>query len=78
VVLSADKTGYPPIDIAPARRRNPDTFVLELLRRYPRDLIGVVDAMGASMREPLTHGQVLDRLATAGVPRFAARARETG
>lgn len=72
VVLSADKKGYPPADIAPARRRDPDAFLTELLRRYPHDVVGTVDAMGAALREPLTRVQVLDRLAAAGVPKFAA------
>ncbi len=76
VVLSADKTGYPLADIAPARRRNPDAFLVELLRRYPQDMVGVVDAMGAALRERRTREQVLDRLAAAGVPKFAARVTE--
>lgn len=73
VVLSADKKGYPPADIAPARRRDPDAFLTELLRRYPHDVVGTVDAMGAALREPLTRVRVLDRLAVAGVPKFVAR-----
>lgn len=73
VVLSADKKGYPRADIAPARRRDPDAFLTELLRRYPQEVAGTVDAMGAALREPLTRGQVLDRLAAAGVPKFVAR-----
>lgn len=73
VVLSADKKGYPPADIAPARRRDPDAFLTELLRRYPQEVVGTVDAMGAALREPLTRGQVLHRLAAAGVPKFVAR-----
>jgi len=78
VVLSADKTGYPPADIAPARRRDPDAFLTELLRRYPHDVVGTVDAMGAALREPLTRVQVLDRLAVAGVPKFVARVAALG
>jgi len=74
VVLSADKTGYPRLDIAPARRRDPDAFLVELLRRYPQDVIGIVDAMGAALREPLSRTQCLGRLSTAGIPRFATRA----
>jgi hypothetical protein len=74
VVLSPDRRGYPSADIAPARRRNPDAFLTGLLRRYPQDVIGVVDAMGAALREPMTRGQVLARLAAAGAPRFAAEA----
>lgn len=50
VVLSADKKGYPPADIAPARRRDPDAFLTELLRRYPHDVVGTVDAMDAALR----------------------------
>lgn len=73
VVLSADKKGYPPADIAPARRRAPDAFLTELLRRHPQEVAGTVDAMGAALREPLTRGQVLHRLAAAGVPKFVAR-----
>lgn len=73
VVLSADKTGYPGLDIAPARRRDPDAFLVELLRRYPQDVIGIVDSMGAALREPLTRHQVLGRLSAAGIPRFATR-----
>ncbi|MHB8463527.1 MAG: PIN domain-containing protein [Acidimicrobiales bacterium] len=76
VVLSADKTGYPRADIAPARRRDPDAFLRELIRRYPREVIGVIDSMGAALREPLTRDQVLNRLAAAGVPRLAERAGE--
>lgn len=73
VVLSADKKGYPPADIAPARRRDPDAFLTELLHRYPHDVVSTVDAMGQALRKPLTRVQVLDRLAAAGVPKFAAR-----
>lgn len=72
IVLSADKKGYPPADIAPARRRDPDAFLSQLLRHYPHDIATTIDAMGASLREPLNRTQVLDRLATAGVPKFAA------
>jgi hypothetical protein len=74
VVLSADKIGFPARDIAPARRRNPDVFLTGLLRRYPEDVLGVVDAMGNSLRSPLTRAEVLTRLAAAGVPMFAAAA----
>ena len=74
VVLSGDKTGYPRPDIVLARRRDPDAFLVELLRRYPQDVIGVVSAMGAALREPLTRTQVLDRFSAAGIPRFATRA----
>lgn len=73
VMLSADRKGYPPSDILPARRRHPDAFLAELLRRYPGDVVGVIDAMGAALREPLSRKQVLDRLAAAGLPRLAAR-----
>jgi predicted nucleic acid-binding protein len=76
VVLSADKTGYPVTDIAPARRRNPDAFLADLLRRHPEDVLGVIDAMGSALRNPLDRGEVLDRLAAAGVGEFAARAAE--
>jgi hypothetical protein len=76
VMLSADKAGYPPADISPARRRNPDAFLTDLLRRYPRDVVGVVDAMGGALRVPLTRAEVLDRLAAAGIPGFAALALE--
>ena len=72
IVLSADKKGYPPADIAPARRRDPDAFLTELVRRYPQEVASTVGAMGAALREPLTRGQVLDRLAAAGLPRFVA------
>lgn len=78
VVLSPDRTGYPASDIAPARRRNPDGFFTDLLRRYPEDVLGVVDAMGAALLEPLTRAEVLDRLSAAGTPVFAARAAELG
>jgi hypothetical protein len=75
-MLSADKAGYPPADISPARRRNPDAFLTDLLRRYPQDVVGVLDAMGGALRIPLTRVQVLDRLAAAGIPGFAALAIE--
>ena len=78
VVLSADKAGYPVADITPARRRNPDAFLCGLLRRYPQDVLGVIDAMRTALREPLTRAQVLDRLAAGGVPAFAALAIELG
>ena len=78
VVLSADKTGYPVKDIAPARRRNPDAFLTDLLRRHPQDVLTVVDAMGQSLRSPLTRDEVLARLAAAGAPGFASAASEWG
>ena len=78
VVLSADKTGYPPADIAPARRRDPDAFLTELVGRHPQEVVDVIEAMGAALREPLTRGQILDRLTSAGVPRFAARVAGLG
>jgi predicted nucleic acid-binding protein len=76
VMLSADRAGYPAADISPARRRNPDAFLTDLLRRYPRDVVGVVDAMGGALRVPLTRAEVLDRLAAGGIPGFAALALE--
>ena len=72
VLLSADKQGYPPRDIAPARRRHPDVFLATMLRRHPLEVVGALDAMGAALRNPLTRGQVLERIAAAGVQRFAA------
>lgn len=78
VVLSPDRTGYPASDIAPARRRNPDPFLTSLLRRYPHDVLGVIDAMGGALRDPLPRAQILRRLAAAGAPVFAARADELG
>jgi hypothetical protein len=77
VVLAADKKGYPLADIEPARRRDPDAFLTELFRRYPHDVAGTVDAMGAARRGPLTRAQVLARLTAAGVPRFAASVAAT-
>ncbi len=57
VVLSADKAGYPTADITPARRRDPDAFMTELLRRHPREVLDTIDSMGAALREPLArHG----------------------
>jgi hypothetical protein len=76
VMLSADKAGYPAADISPARRRNPDAFLTDLLRRYPHDVVGVIDAMAGALRVPLTRAQILDRLAAGGIPGFAALAIE--
>lgn len=78
VVLSPDRTGYPALDIAPAHLRNPDTFLAGLLRRYPNDVLGVIDDMGGALRDPLDRAQILRRLAAAGAPVFAARADELG
>ena len=74
VVLSADRRGYPKSDIAPPRRSDPDSFLTGLLRRYSTEVLSAVDAMGADLRTPLTRAQVLDRLARAGLSRFAAQA----
>jgi hypothetical protein len=74
IVLTADKTGYPSDDIAPARRRDPDAYLTELLRRYPTDVLGVVDDMGSSLRQPRSRRQVLEQLRKAGLTRFAVRA----
>ena len=76
VMLSADKAGYPATDISPARRRNLDAFLTDLLRRYPHDVVGVIDAMAGALRVPLTRAQILDRLAAGGIPGFAALAIE--
>ena len=76
VMLSADKAGYPATDISPARRRDPDSFLTDLLRRYPQDVLGVIDAMGGALRVPLTRAEILDRLSRAGIPGFAALAIE--
>jgi hypothetical protein len=78
VILSADKRGYPPHDTAPARRRDPDAYLTELLRRYPDDVIKVVDEMGSSLRTPLSRREVLQRLEKAGLTRFAAAATAVG
>jgi len=78
VLLSPDKKGFPPADISPARRRHPDVFLTELLRRYPGEVTRTVDAMGAALRNPLTPKQVLGRLAEAGVPNFATRSAALG
>ena len=74
VVLSADRRAYPKRDIAPARRSDPDSLLTGLLRRYSTEVLSAVDAMGADLRTPLTRAQVLDRLARAGLSRFAAQA----
>ncbi|MGH8907681.1 MAG: PIN domain-containing protein [Egibacteraceae bacterium] len=76
VVLSPDKTGYPSRDTSPARRRDPDAYLTQLLRRHPHDVLGVIDDMGASLRVPLSRGEVLKRLAAAGLHRFTAHATE--
>jgi hypothetical protein len=78
VVLSADKVGFPARDILPARRRNPDDFLTNLLRRYPGDVLGVIDAMGAALREPIVRARTLERLGAGGVPLFAQLASELG
>jgi hypothetical protein len=74
VVLSADRKGFPSDDIAPARRRDPDAFLTELLGRHRHEVLDTIEAMGAALHEPLTAHQVLDRLARAGLSRFAKRA----
>jgi PIN domain len=76
VLLSADKRGYPPHDVSPARRRDPDAYLTQLLKRYPDDVLRVVDEMGSSLRTPLPRSDVLRRLDKAGLPRFAATAVE--
>lgn len=74
IVLSADRRGYPVSDTHPARRRHPDAYLTQLLRRHPDDVLRVVDEMGSSLRAPLGRAEVLGRLAAAGLPRFAAQA----
>ncbi len=49
-----------------------------MIGRYPHEVVDVVDAMGAALREPLTRGEILERLAAAGVPRFSARVAMLG
>ncbi len=78
IVLSADKTGFPRSDTKPARRRDPDAFLSALASRHPQQVVEVIDAMGTSLRMPLNRQQVLDRLAAAGVPKFAARIAGSG
>jgi hypothetical protein len=55
-------------------RSDPDSFLTGLLRRYSTEVLSAVDAMGADLGTPLTRAQVLDRLARAGLSRFAAQA----
>jgi hypothetical protein len=74
VILSADKRGYPPRDTAPARRRDPDVCLTELLKRFPDDVLRVVDEMGSSLRTRLSRRDVLQRLDKAGLTRFTATA----
>jgi predicted nucleic acid-binding protein len=74
VILSADKRGYPPDDTAPARRRDPDAYLTELLKRFPDDVLRVVEEMGSSLRAPLSRRDVLQRLDKAGLTRFASAA----
>jgi predicted nucleic acid-binding protein len=74
VILSADNRGYPPLDTAPARRRDPDAYLTELLKRFPDDVLRVVEEMGSSLRTPLSRRDVLQRLDKAGLTRFAAAA----
>lgn len=78
VILSADRRGFPPQDTAPARRRAPDAYLTQLLRRYPDDVLRVVGEMGSSLRAPLSRSDVLRRLDKAGLHRFAATAVEIG
>jgi hypothetical protein len=77
LVLSADKAWFPVKDIAPARRCNPDNFATALLRKYPDDVLGVVDALSV-FRSPLTREEVLTRVTAAGTPWFATVARGRG
>jgi hypothetical protein len=68
-VLPTGNVGHPS---APARHRNPDTFFTELLWLYPRDAVGVIDAMGGALQVPLTRAEDLDPDASGGIPGYAA------
>lgn len=78
VILSADKRGYPPRDTAAARRRHPDEYLTQFLKRYADDLIRVVDEMGSFLRTPVSRSDVLRRLGEAGPTRFATAATNLG
>lgn len=71
VLLSADQRGFPPADIAPARRAIPDRFFLQLLASYPAELVQVIREMGASRHPPNTPNQTLGALRSAGLIKFA-------
>lgn len=74
IVLSADRTGYPAHDIAPARRRDPDAYLTQLLKRYRTEILAVLDDMGSSLRQPRHRSEVLEQLRKAGLTRFADEA----
>lgn len=50
ILLSADRAGFPLRDTLPARRRHPDDYFVELLKRYPTEILTVIREMGNGRR----------------------------
>lgn len=56
--------------------QTPDVFVLRLIDLSPTTVFGVIDAQAAALRDPpFTVDQLLDRLASSGLPRSVAALR---
>lgn len=75
VLLTSDNRGFPKRDLGAVRRLGPDAYFLEQLRAFPDEVIGVLDEMGSSRREPQSIDETLNALEAAGMPRFAEEVR---
>ena len=75
VLLTSDSRGFPNADLDGVHRLDPDTYFLEQLKAFPDEVIGVLDDMAASRREPQTIASTVAALEAAGMPRFATEVR---
>lgn len=77
-IVTQDLPGFPEEAVAPygIQVQHPDEFLLGLFALHPALSVDVVRAQAAALtRPPLTLDEVLDALAIAGVPSFAAAVR---
>lgn len=77
-IVTQDLPGFPEHAVAPygIQVQHPDEFLLGLLALQPSLAVEVLRVQAASLtRPPLTIHDVLDALAVAGVPQFAAAIR---
>ena len=78
-VIVTEKTSDFPADVLErydTEAQNRDVFVLHLIDLSPTTVFGVIDAQAAALRDPpFTVDQLLDRLASSGLPRSVAALR---
>lgn len=78
IILSSDRRGFPKRDLEPHGivRRKPDTYLTELLNKFPDEVIAVVEEQAADKKNPpQTVDDIVVALNRAGCTEFAKEFR---